>query len=326
MKEKDALMRAIVYQRYGSPDVLKCEGIEKPTAGDNEVLISVRAASVNPLDWHLLRGKPFLVRLMGFGLLKPKRQILGADIAGRVEAVGKNVTQFKVGDEVFGSGMGGFAEYACAREDKLVLKLAAITFEQAAAVPVAGLTALQGLRDHGRLQTEQHVLINGASGGVGTFAVQIAKALGAQVTGVCGGKNMEMVKSIGADHVIDYMKEKFWKSGKKYDLILDNAAYHSIRKPLRALNPTGIYVLIGGSMTGFVVSSILKPIYSKKDGRKITSMLTKVNTPDLVFLKELLETGKIVPVIDRTYSLREVPEAIRYIEKGHARGKVVITI
>ena len=318
-------MRAIVYQRYGSPDVLKCEGIEKPTAGDNEVLISVRAASVNPLDWHYMRGTPCFLRIMA-GLRKPKDKRLGVDVAGQVEAVGKKVTQFRVGDEVFGACRGGFAEYACAREGKLVLKPAAITFEQAAAVPVAGLTALQGLRDHGRLLTGQHVLINGASGGVGTFAVQIAKALGAQVTGVCSGRNMEMVKSIGADHVIDYMKEKFWKSGKKYDLILDNAAYHSIRKPLRALNPTGIYVLIGGSMTGFVVSSILKPIYSKKDGRKITSMMANVNQADLAFLKELIEAGKVVPVIDRKYSLSEVPDAIRYLETGHARGKVVITI
>jgi NADPH:quinone reductase-like Zn-dependent oxidoreductase len=325
MKEKDALMRAIVYQRYGSPDVLKCEGIEKPTAGDNEVLISVRAASVNPLDWHYMRGTPCFLRIMA-GLRKPKDKRLGVDVAGQVEAVGKKVTQFRVGDEVFGACRGGFAEYACAREGKLVLKPAAITFEQAAAVPVAGLTALQGLRDHGRIQTGQHVLINGASGGVGTFAVQIAKALGAQVTGVCSGRNMEMVKSIGADHVIDYMKENFWKSGKKYDLILDNAAYHSIRKPLRALNPTGIYVLIGGSMTGFVQSLILKPIYSKKDGRKITSMMANVNQADLAFLKELIEAGKVVPVIDRKYSLSEVPDAIRYLETGHARGKVVITV
>jgi len=263
---------------------------------------------------------------MGFGILKPKHRILGADIAGKVEAVGKNVTQFRVDDEVFGSGLGGFAEFVCLPENELVPKPAALTFEQAAAVPVAGVTALQGLRDHGRIQTGQHVLINGASGGVGTFAVQIAKALGAQVTGVCSGRNMEMVKSIGADHVIDYTKEDFWKSGKKYDLILDNAAYHSIRKPLRALNPTGIYVLIGGSMAGFVQSLILKPLFSKKDGRKITSMLANVNQADLAILKELIEAGKIVPVIDRKYSLSEVPNAIRYLEEGHARGKVVITI
>ena len=319
-------MKAIVRTKYGSPHVLQFIEVEKPAPKDNQVLVKVHSTSVNPLDWHLLRGKPLLVRFMGFGILKPKHRILGADIAGKVEAVGKNVTQFRVDDEVFGSGLGGFAEFVCLPENELVPKPAALTFEQAAAVPVAGVTALQGLRDHGRIQTGQHVLINGASGGVGTFAVQIAKALGAQVTGVCSGRNMEMVKSIGADHVIDYTKEDFWKSGKKYDLILDNAAYHSIRKPLRALNPTGIYVLIGGSMAGFVQSLILKPLFSKKDGRKITSMLANVNQADLAILKELIEAGKIVPVIDRKYSLSEVPNAIRYLEEGHARGKVVITI
>ncbi|OGC80944.1 MAG: alcohol dehydrogenase [candidate division Zixibacteria bacterium RBG_16_43_9] len=319
-------MKAIVRTKYGSPDVLELREIGKPDPKEHQVLIKVHAASVNPLDWHILRGKPFLVRLMGFGLLKPKHQILGADIAGRVEAVGKNATQFRIGDEVFGSGMGGFAEYACFREDKLVLKPATMTFEQAAAVPVAGLTALQSLRDHGRIQPGQHVLINGASGGVGTFAVQIAKAFGAEVTGVCSTRNVEMVRSIGADHVIDYTKEDFWRSGKEYDLILDNAAYHSIRKPLRALNPTGTYVLIGGSIACLVQSSILKPLFSKKEGRKITSVMAKVNAPDLAFLKELLETGKVVPVLDRRYSLSEVPQAIRYLEEGHARGKVVITV
>ncbi len=319
-------MQAIVRTKYGSPDALQLKEVEKPVPKDNQVLVKVYATSVNPLDWHLLRGRPLLVRFMGFGILKPKHRILGADIAGKVEAVGRNVIQFRVDDEVFGSAMGGFAEYACFPESALVQKPAALTFEQAAAVPVAGLTALQGLRDQGRIQTGQHVLINGASGGVGTFAVQIAKALGAQVTGVCSGRNLEMVQSIGADHAIDYTKEYFWKSGKKYDLILDNAAYHSIRKPLRALNPTGIYVLIGGSMAGFVQSSILKPLYSKKDGRNITSMMTNVNQADLALLKELIEAGKIRPVVDRRYQLSEVADALRYLEKGHARGKVVITI
>lgn len=249
-------------------------------------------------------------------------------MAGRVEAVGRNVTQFKVGDEIFGSGMGGFAEYACVREDKLVLKPTAMTFEQAAAVPVAGITALQALRDHGRLQSGQQVLIHGASGGVGTFAVQIAKALGAQVTGVCSGQNVEMVRSIGADHVIDYTKEEFWRSGKKFDLIIDNAAFQSIRKPLRALKPTGIYVGVGGSSStaSILQSLIFNPLISIVKGRKVVSFMANVNQADLVFIKELLETGKVVPIIDRKYSLNETPQAIRYVEEGHSRGKVVITI
>jgi NADPH:quinone reductase-like Zn-dependent oxidoreductase len=287
----------------------------------------VLAASVNPLDWHILRGKPFLVRLMGFGLLKPKHLILGADIAGMVEAVGRNVTQFRVGDEVYGSAMGGFAEYACFSENKLVSKPAAMTFEQAAAIPVAGLTALQGLRDHGQIQPGQRVLINGASGGVGTFAVQIAKAFGARVTGVCSRRNLDMVSSIGADNVIDYTKEDFTQSGDKYDLILDNNAGQLLLKPVRALNPTGIYVFVGGS--AFILTMlqelILKPLFSRKKGRKIVSMIARVNQKDLASLRELLETGKVTPVIDKRFSLSETPEAIRYVEKGHARGKVVIT-
>ena len=321
-------MKAIVSTRYGSPDILELKEVEKPVPKDNQALVKIHAVSVNPLDWHILRGKPLLVRFMGFGFLKPKHQILGADIAGRVEAVGKEVTQFRVGDEVFGSSLGGFAEYACFREDKLVLKPAAMTFEQAAAVPVAGITALQGLRDQGRIQPGHHVLINGASGGVGTFAVQIAKALGAHVTGVCSGRNLEMVRSIGADQVIDYMKEDFWRSGKKYDLILDNNAGRSLLKPVRALNPTGIYVFVGGS--AFILTMlqelILKPLFSRKKGRKIVSVMARVTQTDLALLKELLEAGKIAPVIDRRYPLSEVPQAIRYLEEGHARGKVVITV
>jgi len=321
-------LKAIVRTKYGSPDVLRLQEIDKPDPMDNQVLVRVHAASVNPLDWHILRGEPFLVRLMGFGLLKPKHQILGADMAGRVEAVGKNVIQFKAGDEVFGSSMGGFAEYACVREDKLVLKPTAMTFEQAAAVPVAGITALQALRDRGRLQLGQQVLIHGASGGVGTFAVQIAKALGAHVTGVCSERNVEMVLSIGADHVIDYTKKDFWRSGKEYDLIVDNAAFHSIRKPLRALKPTGIYVGVGGSTSpaSLLLSLILNPLISKIKGRKIVSFMANVNQTDLAVLKELLEAGKVVPVIDRKYPLSDTPQAIRYVEEGHARGKVVITV
>ncbi|MBU1317738.1 MAG: NAD(P)-dependent alcohol dehydrogenase [candidate division Zixibacteria bacterium] len=321
-------MKAIVRTKYGSPDALKLQEIDKPDPMDNQVLVRVHAASVNPLDWHILRGKPFLVRLMGFGFLKPKHQILGADMAGRVEAVGKSVIQFKAGDEVFGSSMGGFAEYACIRESKLVLKPAAVTFEQAAAVPVAGITALQALRDHGRLQSGQQVLIHGASGGVGTFAVQIAKALGAHVTGVCSGRNVEMVRSIGADHVIDYTKEEFWRSGNEYDLIVDNAAFHSIRMPLRSLKPTGIYVGVGGSTStaSLLQSLILNPLISKIKGRKVVSFMANVNQTDLALLKELLEAGKVVPIIDRKYPLSDTPQAIRYVEEGHARGKVVITV
>lgn len=249
-------------------------------------------------------------------------------MAGRVEAVGKNVTQFKVGDEVFGSSMGAFAEYACIRESRVALKPAAITFEQAAAVPVAGLTALQALRNHGRVQAGQHVLINGASGGVGTFAVQIAKASGAHVTGVCSGRNVETVRSIGADHVIDYTKEDYWVSGKQYDLIVDNAAFYSIQKPLRALKATGAYVGVGGSSStaGVLQSLIFNPIIAKIKGRKAVTFIADLNQADLIFMKELLEAGKVVPVIEQKYSLIETPQAIRNVEGGHTRGKVVITI
>ena len=320
-------MKAIFRATYGSADILELREIDKPVPKDDELLLKVHAASVNPLDWHVLRGEPFLVRLMGFGLLKPKHQILGADMAGRIEAIGKDVTRFKVGDEVFGSSMGGFAEYARIRESQAVSKPTSMTFEQAAAVPVASLTALQALRDHGRLQSGQHVLINGASGGVGTFAIQIAKVLGAQVTGVCSGKNFEMVRSIGADHVIDYTKEDFWSSGKEHDLIVDNAAFYSIRKSLRALKPTGIYVGVGGSSSTLSIlqSMIFNPLIARMRGRKTVSFMANVNQADLVFIKELLGAGKVTPVIDRKYSLNETPEAIRYVEKGHARGKVVIT-
>ena len=321
-------MKAVFQDSYGSTDLLELKEVDTPVPKDNELLLKVFASSVNPLDWHIMRGEPFLVRLMGFGLLKPKHHILGADMAGRIEAVGKDVNQFKVGDEVFGSSMGGFAEYACVRHDRLVLKPTTMTFEEAAAVPVAGITALQALRDHGRIQKGHHVLINGASGGVGTFAVQIAKALGAHVTGVCSGKNVDMVRSIGADHVIDYTKEDYWLSGKQYDLIVDNAAFYSIRKPLRVLKAAGIYVGVGGSSsTGSVLQSLLfNPIAAKLKGKKVVTFVSNINQADLVFLKGLLEAGKIVPVIDRKYSLAETPQAIRYVEEGHTRGKVVINI
>lgn len=321
-------MKAIVRTKYGPPDILKLQEVDKPDPSDNQVLVEVHAASVNPLDWHLLRGEPFLIRLMGFGLLKPKHPILGADLSGRVEAVGKNVTQFKAGDEVFGTSIGGFAEYACVSQDNLVVKPTAMTFEQAAAVPVAAITALQALRDHGRLQSGQHVLINGASGGVGTYATQIAKALGAQVTGVCSGKNVEMVKSIGADRVIDYTKEDSWSGGKEYDLIVDNAAFQSIRKPLRVLRANGIYVGVGGpsSTASTLKAFILNPLIARMKGRRVVSFMANVNQADLVFMTGLLEAGKIVPVIDRKYALSETPEAIRYVGRGHTRGKVVIAL
>jgi len=323
-------MKAIVYHKYGSPDVLELEEIQKPTPRDDEVLIKVHAASANAADWHILRGKPFLVRLMGIGLLKPKNKILGADIAGRIEAVGRNVKQFQPGDEVFGDisdcGWGGFAEYVCVSEDALVLKPASMTFEEATAVPLAAVTALQGLRDKGQIQPGQKVLINGASGGVGTFAVQIAKSFGAEVTGVCSTSKLDMVRSIGADQVIDYTQEDFTKNGQRYDLILAANGYHSIWDYKRALRPKGIYVAAGGSMAQIFQAMLLGPWISMTGSKKMGNFITKPNKKDLVFIKELLEAGKVVPVIDRRYPLSEVAEALRYLEEGHARGKVVITM
>ncbi len=326
-------MKAIVYHDYGSPDVLKCEEIEKPTAGDNEVLIQVRAASVNPLDWHLMRGKPYIARLL-FGLRKPRLTRPGVDVAGQVEAVGRNVTQFKPGDEVFGGCRGAFAEYVCARENKLALKPANVTFEQAAAVPVAALTALQGLRDKGRIQPGQKVLINGAAGGVGTFAVQIAKSFGADVTGVCSARNVDMVRSIGADHVIDYTQEDFAQSRQRYDLMLDNVGNRSLSDYRRVLPSKGILVLNGGGSLGQnegrgigpLARSIAALVLSPFTSRKVVTFLASIDKDDLVVLKELMEAKKITPVIDRCYPLSEVPEAIRYLEEGHARGKIVITV
>ena len=320
-------MKAIVYHKYGPPDVLKLEEVEKPTPSDDEVLVKVHAASAGAWDWHTLRADPWFLRLMGGGLLKPKNKILGIDIAGRVEAVGRNVKQFQPGDEVFGDcGMGGFAEYVCARENALALKPVSMTFEEAAAVPVAAVTALQGLRDKGQIQPGQKVLINGASGGVGTFAVQIAKSFGAEVTAVCSTRNLDMVRSIGADQVIDYTKEDFTKNGQGYDLILAVNGYHPIFDYKRALSPKGIYVVAGGSMAQFFQAMLLGPWISMTGSKKIGSFVAKPNQKDLVFLSELLEAGKVVPVIDRRYPLSEVAEAIRYLEEGHARGKVVITV
>jgi NADPH:quinone reductase-like Zn-dependent oxidoreductase len=323
-------MKAIVYTKYGPPDVLNLEEVQKPTPKDDEVLVKVHAASANAADWHLMRADPFLVRLMGFGLLKPKNGLLGADIAGRVEAVGRNVTQFQPGDEVFGdlsgSGFGGFAEYVCATEDALALKPANVSFEEAAAVPLAAVTALQGLRYKGQIQPGQKVLINGASGGVGTFAVQIAKSFGAEVTGVCSTSKLDMVRSIGADHVIDYTQEDFTKNGQQYDLILAANGYHPISDYRRALSPEGTYVMTGGSGAQMLQAMTLGPIMSMTGSKKMGYLSMKQNKEDLVFMKELLEDGKITPVIDRAYPLSEIPEAIRYLEEGHATGKVVITV
>jgi len=323
-------MKAIVYYRYGSPDVLELQEIDKPVVKDDEVLIKVRAASANAGDWHLLRADPFLVRAMA-GLLKPKYNILGADLAGRVEEIGRNVRQFQPGDEVFGDisgcGFGAFAEYVCVPENAaLALKPASMTFEEAAAVPAAALTALQALRDKGQIQQGQKVLINGASGGVGTFAVQIAKSFGAEVTGVCSTRNLEMVRSIGADHVIDYTKEDFTRNGQLYDLIHAANGYHSISDYRRALSSKGTYVMTGGTMAQMFQAMILGPWMSATSSKKMGNMLVKPNREDLAFIKELLEAGKVVPVIDRRYPLGEVPEAIRYLEEGHAQGKVVITV
>ena len=322
------VMKAIAYLSYGSPEVLRCEEIKKPIPGDSEVLLRVRAASVNPYDWHFMRGTPYILRLM-VGFRKPKDTRIGADVAGQVEAVGKNVTQFKAGDEVFGSCRGAFAEYACASETALARKPENVTFEQAAAAPIAALTALQGLRDKGRIEAGQKVLINGAAGGVGTFAVQIAKSFGAEVSGVCSTSNVEMVRSIGADHVIDYTKKDFTESGNRYDLILDCVGNHSLTACRRTLNPKGILVTAGGKagnwMIGALTRGIRAQVLSQFVSQDFVGLLTKPSKEDLTLLGDLMASGKVRPVIDRRYSLREVPAAIRYLEEGHARGKVVIT-
>jgi NADPH:quinone reductase-like Zn-dependent oxidoreductase len=320
-------MKAIVYTEYGPPDVLQLKEVGKPTPRDNEVLIRVHAASINSWDWDLLRGE-FLNRLIFRGLLRPKLKILGCDVAGRVDAVGGNVTQFQPGDEVFGDlcgcGWGGFAEYVCARENALTLKPASMTFEEVAAVPQAAAMALQGLRDKGQIQPGQNVLINGAGGGVGTFAVQIAKSFGAEVTGVDSTGKLDMVRSIGADQVIDYTQEDFTKNEQRYDLILDVAAYRSISDYKRALSPKGIYVMVGGSMARILQAVFLGPWISMTGSKKMCILAAEPNK-GLTFMKELFEAGKVVPVIDRRYPLGEVAEALRYFGEGYAQGKVVIT-
>jgi NADPH:quinone reductase-like Zn-dependent oxidoreductase len=321
-------MKAIVYTKYGPPDVLQLKEVAKPTPKEDEVLVKVYTASVNYSDWAFVRGKPFLVRLVA-GLLKPKK-ILGADIAGRVEAVGRNVKHFQPSDEILGDisgcGWGGFAEYVSVAENALALKPANLTFEETAAVPQAAIVALQGLRDKGQIQPGQKVLINGASGGIGTFAVQIARSFGAEVTGVCSTGNLDMVRSIGADHVIDYTQEDFTKNELHYDLILATAGYRSIFDYRRALSPRGIYVMTGGSMKQIMQANLLGPAISKAGGKKLVALSHKPNRNDLVFMKELLEAGKVVPVIDRCYPLHEVAEAVRYYGEGHSQGKVVITV
>jgi NADPH:quinone reductase-like Zn-dependent oxidoreductase len=319
-------MKAIVYYKYGSPDVLQLKDVEKPTPKDDEVLIKIQAASVNAYDWHFLTADIFLIRLMGGGLLKPKNTRLGADMSGRVEAVGGAVKQFLPGHEVFGMVRGGFAEYACAPEDALALKPDNLSFEEAAAVPMAAITALQGLRDEGRIQAGQKVLINGASGGVGTFAVQIAKSFGAEVTAVCSTKNVDQARSLGADHVIDYTKEDFTQSGMLYDLIFAANGYHSLSAYKRVLNPKGMYVMAGGSKAQIFQAMLMGSLMSETGGRKMGGVAAKRSQKDLIVLKELVEAGKVVPVIDRRFPLGEAAEALRYLGEGHARGKVVIAV
>jgi NADPH:quinone reductase-like Zn-dependent oxidoreductase len=318
-------MKAIVHTQYGPPDVLRFEETAKPSPTDDEVLIKIYAAAINPLDRYLLRGAP-LIRLIP-GLRTPKHKIPGADIAGRVEAVGKNVKRFLPGDEVFGAkGVGGFAQYVCAIEDKLAVKPANCSFEDAASVPVAAITALQGLRDKGRIQPGQKVLIYGASGGVGTFAVQIAKSFGTEVTAVCSTRNVDIARSIGADHVIDYTQEDFTQTGERYDLILGANAHHSIFHYRRVLSPRGIYVFIGGGLFQIFQAMLLAPFLSLISRKKTRFFIANINQKDLDILRGLLEARKVVPVIDRRYPLRHTAEAIRYLEEGHARGKIVITV
>jgi NADPH:quinone reductase-like Zn-dependent oxidoreductase len=322
-------MRAVVYEQYGSPDVLKLKEVPKPAPKAGEVLVKIHAAALNAADWHMLRADPFLARFDA-GLWAPKRQILGGDIAGRVEAIGEGVTQFRPGDEVFGEiaacGWGGFAEYVCAQEACLAPKPANLTFEQAAAVPMAALTALQALRDKGQVQPGQKVLIHGAGGGVGTFAVQLAKVFGAEVTAVCGTRNVQRAHALGADHVIDYTKEDFAQQGAQYDLILAVNGSRSLADYRRSLRPGGVYVMVGGSTAQMFQALLLGPLYSLTGNRKMGSLMAHASQTDLLYLKELLEAGKIAPVIDRCYPLDKVPDAMRYLEEGHAQGKIVITV
>lgn len=323
-------MKAIVRERYGAPDVLELRDVDRPVVDDDSVLVRVRAASINAYDWHMMRGSPYLVRMVA-GLRKPKSGATGVDVAGQVEAVGKNVTQFRTGDEVFGSRHGSLAEYVLGTAQSfLVPKPSGLTFEQAAAVPMAATTALQGLRDKGQIKPGQRVLINGASGGVGTFAVQIAKAFGAHVTAVCSTRNVDQARSLGADEVIDYTREDFTRGGRRYDLILDVAASGSLSSRRRVLEPSGILVGVGsadgGRMTSIVAGLIETAVLSRFGSQKMPFFLAKNSKEDLLTLKEMIEAGKVRPVIERTYPLSETPAAMRYLEEGHARGKIVITV
>jgi NADPH:quinone reductase-like Zn-dependent oxidoreductase len=322
-------MKAIVYEKYGPPDVLQLKDVEKPTPKDDQVLIEIHAATLNKGDWYALTGKPIMARIGG--LLKPKDKILGMDVAGRIESVGRDVKQFQPGDEVFGdiswSGKGAFAEYVAVPENLLALKPANISFDEAATAAVVAVVALQGIRDIGNIEPGQMVLINGASGGVGTFAVQIAKYYGAEVTAVCSTGKMDMVRSIGADHAIDYTKKDFTQNGGRYDLIIGVNGYRSLSDYKRALRPEGTYVNTGGTLAHIFLSMLLGPLLSKKGGKQLRSLASvQQSQKNLVEVKELLEASKIVSVIDRRYPLSEVPEAFRYFGEGHAKGKVVITV
>jgi NADPH:quinone reductase-like Zn-dependent oxidoreductase len=324
---EERFMKAITRTQFGSPDVLRFTEVATPKPADGEVLIKLCAAAVNPLDLFMMRGAPLIRSLPG--QRTPKYKILGCDIAGRVEVVGKDVKQFQPGDEVFGvTGFagGGFAEYVCALEDKVALKPTNISFDDAAAVPVAALTALQGLRDKGRIQPGQKVLIDGASGGVGTFAIQIAKSFGAEVTAVCSTRNLDIAQSLGADHVIDYSREDFAQSGQHYDLILGANAHHPLFAYLRVLHPSGTYVLVGGAVARIFQGVLLAPLLSRIGRKKMCFFVANINQKDLLFLKDLLETRKVVPVIDRRYALSDTAEALRYLEQRHAQGKIVLTV
>ena len=323
------MMKAIVRTVYGPPDVLELADVEVPAPRNGEVLVRVRAACVNPVDWHEVTGAPYLVRIQG-GVRRPKHAVPGTDLAGRVEAVGQGVARFKPGDEVFGMGAGTFAEYVAVRESQIVIKPANLTFDQAAAVPVAALTALQALRDTGRIRPGQKVLVNGASGGVGTFAVQIAKSFGAEVTAVCSTRNVEAIGELGADHVIDYTREDFTRTGERYDLILDIAGNRSIADRRRALTPWGTLVLVGGPKDNKWIGplgSLLRMLASSVlSSQRMVGMLAKNDQEDLATLRDLLESGKLVPVVEQAFALKDVPEALRVLGEGHARGKLVITV
>jgi NADPH:quinone reductase-like Zn-dependent oxidoreductase len=322
-------MKAIIHTEYGPPDVLRLEEVAKPTPQDHEVLIKVQATGLNAADWHLMRADPFLVRL-AMGLTAPKNPILGADVAGIVEAIGASVSQFKVGDEVFGdlssNGFGGFAEYVAAPESSLVLKPKNLSFAETAALPMSAVTALQAIRNNGKLQAGQKVLIVGASGGVGSYAVQIAKALGAEVTAICSTASAKAASSLGADHVIDYTKEDFTQNGQLYDLIVGVNGYNPISAYKRALAPNGIYVMIGGGNKQMLEAIFSAPLTAMGSNKKFEMFLAQPNSQDLEFIVELIEAGKVKPVIDRTYPLAQTADAIRYLEEGHAKGKVVVTI